>query len=253
MVSDTIRRLSRIRTQGFYPILALDHGLTVGFGDGVPPQVTEDLARLCASDVSAVVVNYGIARACADKLELPLILQCFGAPLSNPRRKIATLEQALRLDAAAVAVQLDLRPGTDVSSQTSEIAGFVSDAHSMGVPVLFMASYGDTHDLETVAGAIRVCHELGADLIKVPFRVAEPTSDEALLSLAATISMAPPVLLAGGEPTPDILSRLKQAKRIGFSGYCIGRSIFRAPNPQKAAAEIRAAFYNESSAADGRQ
>ena len=237
------RRLSRLNLgEAFYAILALDHGLTVGVGEGVPAQRLEDVANDCAGEIGGVVLNYGMASSWASRLRVPIVLQCFGAPLGAQRRvKTASIEQALRLDAAAVAVQLNLAL-PDVSAQTREICDFVSSAHVMEMPVLFMVSGVNESNLSDVAKSIRVCQELGANLIKVSCKFEQATSSAAKEDMTSIIRHAPPVLIAGGPANADIVSVAREAHRCGFSGYCIGRSIFHADSPRLVAAGLTRAF-----------
>jgi DhnA family fructose-bisphosphate aldolase class Ia len=121
-------RLSRLREgRGHYGLLALDHGLTFGSGQEVSSQPLANVIHACASDIGGVVVTYGMARSCSDLFGVSLVLQCFGSPLGRSRVQIATVQQALVLDAAAVAIQLNLAD-PDLSSRTREVAAFVSNA-----------------------------------------------------------------------------------------------------------------------------
>jgi DhnA family fructose-bisphosphate aldolase class Ia len=103
-----------------------------------------------------------------------------------------------------------------------------------------MASGFDPASAEDVTKAIRVCHEMGADLIKVPCALTallRPT-DEFLREL----QHSPPVLIAGGPKNSDIEIVVRSAKDIGFSGYCVGRNIFDSTDPQRVAGVLRSIF-----------
>ena len=237
------RRLARIRLDDrFYPMLALDHGLTNGTGDVVPAQNVAGIVESCSQDIGSVVLTYGLAMSNRGHIKLPLILQCFGAPLGLPRVKICTIEQALRLDAAAVAVQIDFAQREHLSCQIREISSFVSEAHAMGMPVLFMTTGAEPKDLDKVSQSIRMCQELGADLIKIRCIVPEHKDSPGAADLILVIKHAPPLLLTGGGVNTEIVTEVTRAKSFGFSGYCIGRNIFKAETPSKMARELRNAF-----------
>ena len=235
------RRLERLRGgQKYFSILALDHGLTIGHGEGVPTYPFTDVMNACANQVMGVVFNYGMARSYS---ELPnnmsLVLQCFGAPLRQRRVQITTVHHAIKMDAAAVAVQINLAD-PDLPSQTREISSFTVEAHSVGMPVLYMVSGIHQGDAAEVARSIRICHEMGADIIKVtcsPTVLLPPNSE-----LSQELLYSPPVLIAGGPLTEDLRNLATNAKRVGFSGYCVGRHIFQSSQPRNVVAMLHEIF-----------
>lgn len=225
----TSQRLARLRSRvGFYGILALDHGLSVGAGAGAPQSMVDDLIRECAPHIGAVVLTYGLARPCTHTGNVPLILQCFGAPDGNQRVQVATVDEALRLDAAAVSVQVDLGH-PELSDRIREICLVVASAHAFGMPVLFMVSGFETRNGTAAAHAIRTCQELGADLVKVS--IAATQLDSPVAELRAVLVHGPPVLIAGGPHDTQVLQMAASARATGFAGYCIGRNIFEAEHP----------------------
>ena len=189
------RRLQRLRIGRFYPILAIDHGLTVGFGDIIKTSKIAYTLTSCKDSIRGVVMTYGIARSVGETFSTPLILQCFGSPSGHPRVKIASIEQAIALDAAAVSVQIDLQHQA-LAIHLREIADFVSEAHNMCIPVMFMtAGFCDLH-IHEICKAIRVSHELGADLIKVPYHASAFNGSAEVDDLKAILQASPPTLLA---------------------------------------------------------
>lgn len=228
------RRLARLCYKNkFYPILALDHGLTTGSDDAVLLQRKSEIIDSCADSIRGVVLTYGVARSTSNH-NVPLILQCFGAPLDIQKVPVATVEQALRLDAAAVSVQINFDNTNNLSSQIRDISSFLSEAHSTGMPVLFMAAGFDSSDLNRAAEVIRICQELGADLIKIRCVIPEIQVDD-LSNLISAIEQAPPLLLAGGPLHQEIITEVIRATELGFKGFCIGRNIFHAESPSNVA------------------
>lgn len=230
------RRLARMRLNDkYYPILALDHGLTNGTGDIIPAHNMAEIVESCSQSIGGVVLTYGFAMSCRECIKSPLILQCFGAPLGFQRVQVGTIEQALRLDAAAVAVQIDFGQKDHLSSQIGAISSFLSEAHSMGIPVLFMVNGPDPTDLKKIAKSIRMCQELGADLIKIRCVMSQNQDTVDTSDLKLAIKGAPPLLLTGGGVNANIVSEVANAKKLGFNGYCIGRNIFKAQKPSEMA------------------
>lgn len=229
-------RLARLQTeQGAYLLLALDHGLTA-----TTPGL-EEVGRwgalACHHQVSGVVVHRGMVPRLPLLGRTPLILQTFGLP--DPERTrmakvpVASVEDAVRLSADAIALQINLE-GADRQHVVEQVAAMVSAADAVGLPVLFMVTVEDPEalDADRLGFAIRACTELGADLVKVPLPRAGLAPD-ALAALKQTILGAAPVLLAGGPIATDLDTQLTLAASLGFRGACIGRNVFQAERPER--------------------
>lgn len=217
--------------KNFWAILALDHGLTE-YKDAVPVSMVKSLLTDCTHSVSSVVMTYGMAKYVSPIENLPIIIQCFGAPAGQPKIQVCDVDNAKRVGAAAVAVQVDFDFAQDVLlQQIKSIAKLVREAHSAELPVLFMIAHREKMSLADLITSIRFCQELGADLIKVRCFLSSFTSDENFQSFKEVLKHSPPVLLAGGQITNKIITELSNSRKFGFSGYCIGRTIFQSPNP----------------------
>jgi len=229
------QRIQKLKAgNGSFALLALDHGLTYGVGQTVEPAKVKSLLQTFRGRIGGVVLTFGLAKYLKLNGEnTPLIVQCFGGPLQAEKVQVASIEQALRLRATAVSVQLSICESKPPdSSQTREIAGFVSVSYQHGLPVLFMISGHDPSNLLFVANVIRIAQEMGADLIKVRAVPKETAPTEELEALATTVNQAPPVLLAGGTMGTALIAEAETAaRRLSFSGYCVGRNIFQAPDP----------------------
>ncbi len=229
-------RLARLRTeQGAYLLLALDHGLSA------PVPGLEDLGRwvelASRHGLSGVVLHRGMVSRSPLLGRTSLVLQTFGLPGAQASRMsrvpVATVEDALRLSADAIAVQLSV-DGADRQLVVEKVAAMVSAADAAGLPVLFMVTVDDPErvDADRLAFAIRACTELGADLIKVPLPRPGLAPDR-LAALKRAILGAPPVLAAGGPRSIDLGAQLAVAAGLGFSGACIGRNVFQAERPER--------------------
>jgi fructose-bisphosphate aldolase/2-amino-3,7-dideoxy-D-threo-hept-6-ulosonate synthase len=226
----------------FWPILALDHGLTVGNDAAVSMYALPGVLDGCRKDIGAAVMTYGLARFIRSQNSLPLIIQCFGAPLGHPKFKVCTLEQALKLDARGVAVQVDFSLSKEeLRWQLQSVSILVGQAHGANLPVLFMIRSQEDTDLTELSKSIRFCIELGADLIKARCDVLD-RNQKGYAEFRAFLGASPPVLLAGGAANNDILSEVSAAREVGFSGYCIGRNIFQASNPSAMSRMLREAW-----------
>ncbi len=150
------------------------------------------------------------------------------------------VEQAIRLDAACVVVNLFRIPGEpEVTDQC--IANILKlkpqcDRHCMPLmiePLVFQPNakgggYIVDGDLEKILPLVRQACELGADIIK-----ADPTDDVGLYHKVIEIAGRIPVLVRGGGKASDseILSRTETLIRQGASGIVYGRNIIQHSNP----------------------
>jgi DhnA family fructose-bisphosphate aldolase class Ia len=226
----------------FWPMLALDHGLTVGHGAGVSLLALPSLLDGCQEDIGAAVMTYGLARLTYSHRKVPIIIQCFGAPLGHPKFQVCSLEQVLKLDARGVAVQVDFSLSEEaLRYQLRSVSILVGQAHAANLPVLFMIRPQEDADLTQLSHSIRFCIELGADLIKARCNVLDPEQKD-YSEFKALLGASPPVLLAGGAANSNILSEVSVAREVGFSGYCIGRNIFQASNPLTMCRMLREAW-----------
>jgi len=229
--------------EGFWSILALDHGLTVGHSDSVKLHQIPELLEECQGSIGSVVMTYGLARHIGvGGKQPPVIIQCFGAPSGHPKVQVCTVENALAIGATGVAVQVDFSlDGQNMLAQLRSVAKLASKAHSQRVPVLFMVAPHKMEKTHHLYHSIRFCVELGADLIKVRCNTVELLPDE-INELSELLISSPPVLLAGGEAHKNILDEVAMSRKIGFAGYCIGRNIFQAENPGKKSKELLSAW-----------
>lgn len=233
-------------SKGFWSILALDHGLTVGHSDSVTIHKIPKLLEDCESTVGSVVMTYGLARYIGGRKKMPMIIQCFGAPLGHPKVQVCSVENALEIGAKGVAVQVDFSlKSENMLDQLRSIAKFASQAHSENLPVLFMVAPHEMSEPQELSHSIRFCIELGADLIKVRCNTLE-LNHEARIEFKDLLRSSPPVLLAGGAAHNNITEEVAMSRKIGFSGYCIGRNIFKADNPGEMSQELRNAWQNNT-------
>jgi len=164
--------------------------------------------------------------------ELPRTL--FSRMIENP------VEQALRLDATCVVVNLFRIPGQpEVSDQCIQnILRIKPDCDRYGMPLMVeplvfqpndqAGGYMVDGDIEKILPLVRQAVELGADIIK-----ADPTDDVSIYHKVVGISGRIPVLVRGGGKAPDkeILARTEELIRQGVAGIVYGRNVIQHANP----------------------
>jgi DhnA family fructose-bisphosphate aldolase class Ia len=231
--------------------IAVDHGLfnERPFLDGI-----EDAAAvvraLVAAAPDAVQLTIGTApmlqalRGRRPALVLRTdIANVYGAAPSGrlfSRLASGAVEQAVRLDAACVVVNLLWIPGQpELHEQcVSNVTRLRSACDRYGMPLmvepLVMRSdatgggYGVDGDLDRIMALVRQAVELGADVIK-----ADPCDEATEYHHVIAIAAGRPVLVRGGGRVSDraILTRTAEVMRQGAAGVVYGRNVIQHANP----------------------
>ena len=169
------------------------------------------------------------------------------------------VEQALRLDASCVVVNLFRIPGqpevTDHCIENILRLKPVCDHYSMPLmiePLVFQPNaakggYMVDGDLNKILPLVRQAVELGADIIK-----ADPTDDPADYHSVIEIACGIPVLVRGGGKAEDldVLIRTEELIRQGASGIVYGRNIIQHDNPAGMTQALMAVTHEGMSGAD---
>jgi len=231
-----LRRLYRQDNSGLL-VVPLDHA--IGAGPLAHRGELDSLvAHLADNGADAVVLHKGAVRRVRPSRfrELSLILQLNAGTClaSDPDAKypVATVEEALRLGANAVSVQVNAASLTE-DRQIGHLATVAESCDRWGVPLLAMMYVRGPDVLDgsapaVVAHAVAIATELGADLVKT----ALPPAETAVAEITAGCPV--PVLAAGGpaERGADaVLARLADAVRAGAGGIAAGRLVFTAADP----------------------
>lgn len=151
------------------------------------------------------------------------------------------MEQALRLDAACVVVNLLLLPGEpEVHHQcVRNVAELKPECERYGMPLMVEplvmqenskgGGYMVDGDLNKILPLVRQAVELGADIIK-----ADPCDDPGEYSRVIQIAGDIPVLVRGGGRVPDeeILRRTHQLMQQGARGIVYGRNVIQHDDPR---------------------
>jgi len=150
------------------------------------------------------------------------------------------VEQALRLDAACVVVNLFNLPNQpDIYAQCIEnICALKPQCERFGMPLMVeplvmkdnatAGGYMVDGDIDKILPLVRQAIELGADVIK-----ADPTDDVSQYHQVIQVAAGKPVLVRGGGRVPDteILQRTYDLMGQGAKGIVYGRNVIQHKHP----------------------
>ena len=224
-------RLSRIfnAASGKAVMLAIDHGYFQGPTTGLERVDVRIVPLLSYSD--ALMLTRGILRtSIPSSFGGGVVLRASGGPsilkeLSNEEIAV-DIEDAIRLNAAAVAVQVFI--GGEFETRTvHNMTRLVDLGNRYGIAVLGVTAVGKnmTRDAKYLRLACRICAELGAHVVKT-YHVAEGFE-------TVTASCPVPVVMAGGKKLPELeaLTMAYRAVSEGAAGVDMGRNIFQSDKP----------------------
>jgi len=232
--------------------VAIDHGFfnERGFLQGIK-NLERAVKTVVAAAPDAVQLTVGQAhylQSLRGKEKPALVLRTdvanvYGAVL--PRTLFSRMieqpvEQAVRLDAACVVVNLFRIPEQpEVADQCIQnVLRIKPDCDRYGMPLMIeplvfqpnqkSGGYMVDGDLDKILPLVRQAVELGADIIK-----ADPTDDVSLYRKVVEIAGRIPVLVRGGGKAQDkvILERTEELIKQGAAGIVYGRNIIQHPNP----------------------
>jgi fructose-bisphosphate aldolase, class I len=151
-------------------------------------------------------------------------------------QKVLTAEQALALGATAITIYLFL--GYDDEVEAGGIAScdqFVHECHLAGLPCIMepLAVGGHvtgTNSVEILTLGARMCVELGADALKIPY-----TGDVDSFAHLVKVSQVPVLVLGGArsDQERDALELFAEGLEAGCSGCLMGRNVTKSPDPEK--------------------
>jgi DhnA family fructose-bisphosphate aldolase class Ia len=175
---------------------------------------------------------------------------------------VATLEQALRLDADAVAVHVNISSAFE--SEMLQILGLTArECDSAGMPLLAIMyprrekgtrddNYSRLRQMQRrdygalVAHATRVGVDLGADVIKTQY-----TGDIESFRTVVRAGEGRPILVAGGPRVSGkhALRMARAALDAGAAGLSFGRNVFDRPKPAQFLVALRALVHERATVA----
>ncbi len=224
-------RLSQIfdATSGKTVMLAIDHGYFQGPTTGLE-RVDVNIVPLVPY-ADTLMLTRGILRSIIPPtFTRGIVLRASGGPtvlkeLSNEQIAM-DIEDAIRLNAAAVAVQVFV--GGEFETQSvHNMTRLVDMGNRYGIATLAVTAVGKelVRDARYMRLATRVCAELGATYVKTYY------VDKDFGTVTASCPV--PIVIAGGKKLPE-LDALKMAYNAIDQGACgvdMGRNIFQAEKP----------------------
>ena len=224
-------RLARIfdPTSGRTVMLAIDHGYFQGPTSGLERPDVTIVPLLQYAD--ALMCTRGILRTTIPPtFTKGVVLRVSGGPsilkeLSNEQIAV-DIEDAVRLDAAAMAVQVFVG-GEFETLSVHNMTRLVDLGIRHGIPTLAVTAVGKelTRDARYLRLACRISAELGAQLVKT-YYVAEGFE-------TITASCPVPIVMAGGKKLGELeaLTMAYRAVSEGAAGVDMGRNIFQSEAP----------------------
>jgi len=218
-------------------MLAIDHGYFLGPTSGLERVDMTIVPLLPWADT--LMCTRGILRSTIPpSYTKGIVLRASGGPsilreLSNEHIAV-DIEDAVRLNAAAVAVQVFI--GGECETQSvHNMTRLVDMGNRYGIPVLGVTAVGKNmaRDAQYMRLASRICAELGASYVKT-YYVSDGFE-------TVTASCPVPIVIAGGKKLPefDALRMAHSAVEKGAAGVDMGRNIFQAEAPEAMIQAVR--------------
>lgn len=210
-------------------MLAVDHGYFQGPTTGLERIDLTIVPLLPHADT--LMCTRGILRSVIPStFPKGVVLRASGGPsilkeLSDEEIAL-NLEDAIRLDAAALAVQVFIG-GEHETKSIHNMTRLVDQGNRYGIPILAVTAVGKelTRDARYLRLATRICAELGASYVKTYY------TDKGFETVTASCPV--PIVIAGGKKLPEkeALIMCHRALQEGASGVDMGRNIFQSATP----------------------
>jgi len=229
-------------------MLAVDHGYFMGPTSGLE-RIDLDIVPLLQY-ADTLMCTRGVLRTMIPPtFNNGVVLRSSGGPsilkeLSNEDIAV-DMEDALRLNVAAVAVQVFV--GGEYESQSViNMTQLVDMGNRYGVPVLGVTAVGKdmARDAKYMRLATRMCAELGATYVKTYY--VEDGFD------SVTAACPVPIVIAGGKKMPELeaLTMAYNAVQQGASGVDMGRNIFQSDAPRAMIQAVRRVVHEDMKPAE---
>jgi putative autoinducer-2 (AI-2) aldolase len=225
-------------------MLAVDHGYFQGPTTGL--EVPRETITPLIPYADSLMLTRGVLRTSINSsFHVPIVLRVSGGTsvlkeLSN-EGVTTSMEEALRLNASAVAVSIFV--GSEFEKQSlMNLASLVDEGERYGVPVLAVTAVGRemNRDARYLSLACRIAAELGARMVKTYY----------CEGFEKVVNSCPvPVVIAGGKKLPerDALELAHNAISKGAVGVDMGRNIFQSVDPVAMIRSVRAVVHEGAS------
>ncbi|MDP6928981.1 MAG: 3-hydroxy-5-phosphonooxypentane-2,4-dione thiolase, partial [Planctomycetota bacterium] len=229
-------------------MLAFDHGYFQGPTTGLE-RIDIDIVPLAAY-ADTLMLTRGILRSSIPPtFNRGVVLRASGGPsilkeLSNEQIALS-MEEAIRLNAAAVAVQVFV--GGEYESQSiHNLTRLVDEGNRYGIATLAVTAVGRelVRDAKYIRLATRICAELGATYVKTYY-----VDDFDTVAAACPV----PIVIAGGKKQPelDALRMAHNAVQQGACGVDMGRNIFQSESPIAMIQAVRKVVHENATPEEG--
>ncbi|WP_106420387.1 class I fructose-bisphosphate aldolase [Salinicola tamaricis] len=216
----------------------------------LPPGTARLLQAMPGADRPALVLRTDIANVYGNPLPRSLFSRVIDSPV----------EQAVRLDAACVVVNLLQLPDQPelLGDCIANVNRLKPICEAFGMPLMVeplvmqdnsKGGYGVDGDIDKILPLVRQAVELGADIVK-----ADPCDDVSEYHRVIEIAQDVPVLVRGGGKVSDdeILRRTKTLMEQGARGIVYGRNVIHHHNPAGMTAALMAIVHDNASVDDAR-
>jgi 3-hydroxy-5-phosphonooxypentane-2,4-dione thiolase len=236
-------RLARVfcPEDGRTVMLAIDHGYFQGPTTGL--ERIDVTIRPLVPQADALMVTRGALRSLIPpEMSKPVVLRSSGGQsilkeLSHERVAV-DIEDALRLNAAALAVQVYIG-GVHEHESIGNLVQVVDNGNRYGVPTMAVTGVGKelARDAKYLGLATRICAEMGAHFVKTYY------CEKDFARVAAGCPV--PLVIAGGKKLPEFeaLQMAYRAINEGAAGVDMGRNIFQCDAPKVMIQAVRAVVH----------
>lgn len=237
-------RLSRVfdPRDGKTVMLAFDHGYFQGPTSGLErldrsilPLVPQADALMCTRGALRTTIPAENGKG--------IVLRASGGPsvltdLSNEEIAVS-IDDAVRLDAAALAVQVFVGSENETKS-IKNMTTLVDQGQAAGIPVLAVTAVGRemVRDARYFRLATRMSAELGAAFVKTYY------VEEGFETVTSACPV--PIVIAGGKKVaePEALRVAYRAMQEGAAGVDMGRNVFQSEHPAAMLSAVRGVVHD---------
>lgn len=237
-------RLSRVfdPRDGRTVMLAFDHGYFQGPTSGLERLDRSILPLVPQAD--ALMCTRGALRTTMPATSRKgIVLRASGGPsvlseLSNEELAIS-IDDAVRLDAAALAVQVFIG-GENETKSVKNLTTLVDQGQAAGIPVLAVTAVGRdmVRDARYFRLATRITAELGATFVKTYY------VEDGFETVTSACPV--PIVIAGGKKVEEreALQVAYRAIQEGAAGVDMGRNVFQSEHPTAMLAAVRGVVHD---------
>ncbi len=224
-------------------MLAFDHGYFQGPTTGLE-RIDVNIVPLMQYANTLMLTRGALRTSIPPTFQGGIVLRASGGPsilkeLSDEEIAIS-IEEAVRLNAAALAVQVFIG-GEHETKSVHNMTRLVDMGNRYGIATLAVTAVGKdlVRDSKYMGLATRICAELGATYVKT-YYTAEGFED-------VTAGCPVPIVIAGGKKLPemDALKLAYNAVQQGASGVDMGRNIFQSETPAAMIQAVRKVVHED--------